>query len=87
MLYTKCVHAGRMPGIMAQNAKIWNMFNLIKNSLLFRHYPFMLRAYLEGLGLTLSENEIVRLSYVYTLYIHEKMGKHPAHLMSVMLNT
>jgi len=87
MLYMKCVHAGRMPGIMAQNIKIWNMLRLIKDNLLFRHYPFMLRAYLEGLGLTLSENEIARLSYVYTLYIHETMSRHPAQLLSAMLNT
>ena len=63
------------------------MLKLIKDNLLFKHYPFMLRAYLEGLGLTLSENEIVRLSYVYTLYIQEKMSKHPAQLLSALLNT
>jgi hypothetical protein len=75
-----------MPGIMAQNIKIWNMFRLIQDNLLFRHYPFMLRAYLEGLGFTLSEKEIERLSYIYTLYIREKAGKHPSQLMSVLLN-
>jgi hypothetical protein len=75
-----------MPGIMAQNIKIWNMLRMIQDNLLFKHYPFILRAYLEGLGLTLSEGEIARLSYVYTLYIQEKMSKHPAQLLSAMLN-
>jgi hypothetical protein len=86
MHYIKCVHTGRMPEIMAQNAKIWNMLRLIKDNLLFRHYPFMLRTYLESLGLTLSESELGRLSYIYTLYIHEKMNKHPLKMLSAMLN-
>jgi hypothetical protein len=86
MLYTRCTHAGRMPKVMNENAKIWNIFNFIRNNLLFRHYPFLLKSYFEGLQLHFSESELRRLGYIYSLYVNETVRKYPPFFLPALIN-
>lgn len=86
MIYTRCGHAGRIPKVMNENANVWNIFNMIRHNLLFRHYPFMLKSYIEGLQLRLSEGELHRLSYIYSMFISETARKYPSFILSALLN-
>jgi len=74
-----------MPRVMNENAKVWNIFNIIRNNFLFRHYPFLLKSYLEGLQLYFSESELRRLGYLYSLYISETARKCPPFLLQALL--
>lgn len=71
---------------MDENTKVWNIFIIIRNNFLFRHYPFLLKSYLEGLQFHFSESELRRLGCIYSLYVNETARKYHNPFFPALFN-